>query len=193
MAPWVNEIDYDVVLLEMHNFMKTYPSSWWKDKTDTPLRTVKTVLHTLTKMKGDAIMEHVCKIPNPKESEVEMYILRVLKVNFTQFWYRSTLKQKKTRICLQTIKIDEVKQVPLKSDSRMSLTRSTHALLTDIFQKIGNKEETEEGLNLLYDFLQEHPEADIEPFLKRSSSFFQDYIKNNLQEIAATRKVAQST
>lgn len=90
----------------------------------------------------------------------------------------------------KTLKIDEVKQVPLKIDTRRSLSRSTHALLTDIFQKIGNKEETDEGLNLLYDFLQEHPEADIDPFLKRSSPFFQEYIQNNLKDIALSRKVA---
>lgn len=83
-----------------------------------------------------------------------------------------------------------MKQVPLKTDSRRSLSRSTHALLTDIFQKIGNKEETKEGLNLLYDFLQEHPEADIDPFLKRSSQFFQEYIQKNLKEIENNRKLA---
>lgn len=85
-----------------------------------------------------------------------------------------------------------MKQVPLKTDSRRSLSRSTHALLTDIFQKIGNKEETDEGLNLLYNFIQEHPEADIEPFIKRSSPFFQDYIQKNLKEIAHSRKLASS-
>lgn len=61
-------------------------------------------------------------------------------------------------------------------------------MLTEIFQKIGNKDETKEGLNLLYDFMQQHPEADIEPFLKKSSKFFQDYIRNGLQEIEKSRK-----
>lgn len=66
-------------------------------------------------------------------------------------------------------------------------------MLTDIFQKIGSKNETKEGLNLLYDFMQEQPEADIEPFLKKSSKFFQDYIKNGLLEIEESRKTAKST
>lgn len=83
MSPWVNDIDYDLVLLELHNFLKNYPNVWWKDKNDTPLRTVKTILHSLTKMKGDTIMQHMNKIPNPKESEIEVYILRVLKVLMT--------------------------------------------------------------------------------------------------------------
>lgn len=89
---------------------------------------------------------------------------------------------------MQSLKIEDIKQVPLKTEApRRSLSRVTHTQLTDIFQKIGHKEETKEGLNLLYDFLQQHPEADIEPFLKKSSPFFQDYIKKGLQEIENTR------
>lgn len=61
-------------------------------------------------------------------------------------------------------------------------------MLTEIFQKIGSKEDTKEGLNLLYDFMQQHPEADIEPFLSKSSKFFQEYIKNGLKEIETGRK-----
>lgn len=92
----------------------------------------------------------------------------------------------------QVMKLEEVKQVPLKTEARRSLSRSTHTMLTDIFQKIGSKEETKEGLNLLYDFLQQHPEADIDPFLRKSSAFFQEYIQKNLKEIENTRKSAPS-
>lgn len=79
-------------------------------------------------------------------------------------------------------------KVPLKTDARRSLSRSTHTQLTNIFQKIGKKDETDEGLNMLYDFLQQHPEADIDPFLQRSSQFFQDYIQKNLNKIELARK-----
>lgn len=61
-------------------------------------------------------------------------------------------------------------------------------MLTEIFQKIGSKENTKEGLNLLYDFMQQHPEADIEPFLSKSSDFFQQYIRTGLKEIETSRK-----
>lgn len=78
----------------------------------------------------------------------------------------------------------------LKPDptQKRSLSRATHNMLTDIFQKIGSKDETKEGLNLLYDFIQQHPEANIDPFLEKSSKFFQDYIKNGLKEIEDSRK-----
>lgn len=168
---WAEEIDYDSILLEVHLFLKEFPSSWWKTKSmDTPLRTVKTILHSMAKIKGGALMLHLGKIPNTNDSEMESYILKLLK----------------------SLKLEEVKQVPLKTDSSRQLSRSTHTQLTDIFQKIGTREETKEGLNMLYDFIQLHPEADIEPFLKKSSPFFQDYIQKNLKEIENSRKHASA-
>lgn len=83
MPNWANDIDYDSVLLEVHNFLKEFPTSWWKGKPlDTPLRTVKTILHAMTKAKGGSLMMHLNKIPNTNDSEMESYILRLLKVNF---------------------------------------------------------------------------------------------------------------
>lgn len=81
MPSWgEDEINYDLVLLEVHNFLKKYPSKWWQSKLDTPLRTVKTIIHSSVKIKGGKIMLHLGQIPNTSESEVETYILRLLKV-----------------------------------------------------------------------------------------------------------------
>ena len=43
-------------------------------------------------------------------------------------------------------------------------------------------------MSLLYDFKQQHPEADIDPFLRKSSQFFQDYIEKGLQSIDNDRR-----
>ncbi|XP_074041153.1 protein mini spindles-like isoform X1 [Leptinotarsa decemlineata] len=173
MPQWGDDIDYDSVLLEVHYFLKKFPSSWWKTKeSDTPLRTVKTIIHSSAKIKGGTIMLHLGKIPNTSESEVESYILRVLK----------------------SLKITDIQNTIVKPEpQRRSLSRENHKMLTEIFQKIGSKDETKTGLNLLYDFMQQHPEADIEPFLANSSKFFKDYIKNGLKEIEDSRKTAQAT
>ena len=45
-------------------------------------------------------------------------------------------------------------------------------------------------MSLLYDFKQQHPEADIDPFLRKSSQFFQDYIEKGLQSIDNDRRRA---
>ena len=60
-------------------------------------------------------------------------------------------------------------------------------MLAEIFKKIGSKENTREGLNDLYDFKLKYPDADLEPFLKKSSHFFQNYIERGLRSIGQER------
>lgn len=45
----------------------------------------------------------------------------------------------------------------------------------------------------LYNFRERYPDADLEPFLKKSSAFFQMYIQKGLQGIEAERKKAQQS
>uniref|UniRef100_A0A182QHS5 TOG domain-containing protein n=1 Tax=Anopheles farauti TaxID=69004 RepID=A0A182QHS5_9DIPT len=72
------ELDYEAVLLEVHDFMLTLPSHWWQGRpSDMPLRTVKTIVHNMAKIKGNAILPHLNTIPT--RSELHSYILRILK------------------------------------------------------------------------------------------------------------------
>lgn len=81
MPGWSNQIDYDSVLLEIHFFLKEFPTTWWKSReSDTPLRTIKTILHATVKQRGASICLHMSKIPNTKESELEAYINKLIKV-----------------------------------------------------------------------------------------------------------------
>ena len=45
-----------------------------------------------------------------------------------------------------------------------------------------------QGLAELYDFKQKYPDADVDPFLKRTSEFFQSYIERGLKNIEMERK-----
>ncbi|XP_048524005.1 protein mini spindles [Dendroctonus ponderosae] len=169
MPTWGDAVDYERVLLDVHNFLVKFPPSWWSSRPmDTPLKTIKTILHSIVKCKGASSMQLLRKIPNPAESDIESYMQRLLK----------------------SFKIAQAQDVPLQSQKN-SLSRANHNMLTDIFQKIGNKENTKDGLNLLYDFIQQHPEADIEPFLSKSSKFFQEYIQTGLKEIDSIRRIAK--
>lgn len=40
----------------------------------------------------------------------------------------------------------------------------------------------------MYEFKQKHPEADIEPFLRKSSQFFQNYIERGLKRVEMERQ-----
>lgn len=74
-----NELDYDSVLYEVHDFMATLPAAWWQQRhADTPYRTVKTIVHNMVQIKGTAILQHLNKIPT--HSELYAYLIKALKV-----------------------------------------------------------------------------------------------------------------
>lgn len=76
-----NELDYDTMLYEVHEFMAALPSAWWQQRhVDTPYRTIKTIIHNMAQIKGTAILQHLNKIPT--HSELYAYLIKVLKVSF---------------------------------------------------------------------------------------------------------------
>jgi len=169
----INDLNLDRILLDLHVFMKAFPSSMWKLRsTDTPLRTVKTLLHTLTKLKGPKILKHLGQIENPSESEVESFIHKVLKM---------APKNNQNNDMQQ----NQGAATPMRESK--SKRKTSHDTLTEVFKKIGSKTETNEGLNELYDFKLQHPGTDLEPFLKKSSKFFQEYIERGLKNIESER------
>lgn len=61
----VNSYSLDVILLDCHHFLKAFPSPSWKQrKSDVPLRTIKTMLHVLCRLRGSAILDLLENIPN---------------------------------------------------------------------------------------------------------------------------------
>lgn len=55
--------------------------------------------------------------------------------------------------------------------------------LAAIFKKIGDKRTTQNGIECLYQFQQDHPEVDVKPFLSNTSTAFQSYIERGLKLI----------
>ncbi|KZC12217.1 Cytoskeleton-associated protein 5 [Dufourea novaeangliae] len=170
---WAGDLNYDTILLEVHRFLKDYPTLWWKTrKSDTPLRTIKTILHSMTRMKGSTILSHLTRINNTNESELHLYLIRLI----------------------ATFKPDEINnpRTMVKSSNsgkaQEHLSKFTHQQLSEIFKKIGSKEHTQEGLMQLYDFKLQYPEADVQPFLVKSHQFFQDFIEQGLRDIDQARK-----
>ncbi|KAG7191094.1 hypothetical protein KM043_007130 [Ampulex compressa] len=171
---WAGDVDYDTILAEVHHFLKDYPTVWWKKrKSDTPLRTIKTVLHSMTRVKGSTILSHLTQISNTNESELHSYLIRLI----------------------ATFKPDEItanSRTVLKSNNsgraQKHLSKFTHQQLSEIFKKIGSKDHTQEGLVQLYEFKLQYPEADVQPFLVKSHQFFQDFIEQGLRDIDQARK-----
>ncbi|XP_078670185.1 cytoskeleton-associated protein 5-like isoform X2 [Branchiostoma floridae x Branchiostoma belcheri] len=184
------DINMDKVLLDLHNFMKAFPTATWKDRpSDMPLRTIKTVLHLLAMIKREKIFSHMTLIDNPQDSEVEGYLKRVLKSSKG----KSSAGQNKPKHNEQmngTAEKEEAENMPEQTSkpTPRKMNPRTNDMLAEIFKKIGNKENTKEGLADLYDFKKKHPEADITPFMQRTSQFFQNYIERGLKNIELERE-----
>ncbi|XP_067902567.1 cytoskeleton-associated protein 5 isoform X2 [Heterodontus francisci] len=169
----VNIINVDRILLDIHNFMRVFPRERLKQmKSDLPMRTQKTLLHTLCKLLGPKIMDHLTLIENKNESELEAHLRRVTKHSMALSGGKIDSETEKSG---STIEDKE-------SKAKISET------LAEIFKKIGSKENTREGLAELYEYRKKYSDADIEPFLRKSSQFFQNYIERGLRLVENERE-----
>lgn len=52
----ISDVKVDQILVDIHTFLLTHPHQMWKNRADdTPLRTIKTVLYTLGKLKKQEV------------------------------------------------------------------------------------------------------------------------------------------
>ncbi|XP_061466898.1 cytoskeleton-associated protein 5 isoform X2 [Rhineura floridana] len=169
----INTINLDRIMLDIHIFMKVFPKEKLKQcKSEFPIRTLKTLIHTLCKLKGPKILDHLTMIDNKNESELEAHLCKVMKHSLDQTGSKSDKGTEKG-----ASRIDE-----------KSLKAKVNDILAEIFKKIGSKENTKEGLAELYEYKKKYSDADIEPFLKNSSQFFQSYVERGLRLIEMERE-----
>ncbi|KAM3919905.1 cytoskeleton-associated protein 5 isoform 1-T1 [Leptodactylus fuscus] len=169
----INNINLDRILLDIHNFMRVLPKEKLKQhKGELPMRTLKTLLHTLCKLKGPKIMDHLSMIENKHESELEAHLLKVMKHSMDGTGSKSD---------------KETEKGASRTEEKVSKANVSD-FLAEIFKKIGSKENTKEGLAELYEYKKKYSDAEIEPFLKNTSQFFQSYVERGLRLIEMERE-----
>uniref|UniRef100_A0A4W5P5H6 Cytoskeleton associated protein 5 n=1 Tax=Hucho hucho TaxID=62062 RepID=A0A4W5P5H6_9TELE len=76
----ISSLTLDKILLDVHNFMKIFPKDRLRQlKTDMPHHTLKILLHTLCRLEGPTILDHLSLIEDKSESELEAHLKRVVK------------------------------------------------------------------------------------------------------------------
>merc|ERR1712088_761967 len=167
-------MDVSLLLADLHSFLVSYPGSYWKQQADdTPMRTVKTVIHTLVKQQGEAILGCLNRIQDPQASELVPYIRKLLNSGVGD---DAPTANNNNSSHNNAVASSEKKKMP-------RFTKSDHEALVEIFKKIGQKELTKVGLQELFSFKQKNPHVDLEPFLAQSSQYFRDYIERGLRKI----------
>uniref|UniRef100_A0A8C4UFL0 Cytoskeleton associated protein 5 n=1 Tax=Falco tinnunculus TaxID=100819 RepID=A0A8C4UFL0_FALTI len=139
------------------------------------------ILRYRIKIVHDFHVYHLTMIDNKNESELEAHLCRVMKHSMDQTGNKADKDTEKG-----ASRIEEKASKAKVND-----------ILAEIFKKIGSKENTKEGLAELYEYKKKYSDADIEPFLKNSSQFFQSYVERGLRLIETERegkgRIAAST
>uniref|UniRef100_A0A0R3TNI5 TOG domain-containing protein n=1 Tax=Rodentolepis nana TaxID=102285 RepID=A0A0R3TNI5_RODNA len=175
-----NNYSLDQVLLDCHNFLKAFPSPSWKTrKSDLPLRTIKTMLHSFCCARGPAVLKFVDMIPNKDESELETYMKRTLKTLASE-------NGGKLPPALQTT--PKQSSTPPKT---AVLSADTQSRLTSLITKITSSRD-ESYIEELFDLTSPYPDLDLQPYLANSTPFFQTYIRQALFNVGLKRARAKS-
>uniref|UniRef100_A0A8C8GHX2 TOG domain-containing protein n=1 Tax=Oncorhynchus tshawytscha TaxID=74940 RepID=A0A8C8GHX2_ONCTS len=120
-------------------------------------------------LRSDSTHSHFSSFLNRNESELEAHLRRVVKHSGNFSGMKSDRGTEKGQ------------------DDRMSKAKVSD-ILSEIFKKIGSKENTKEGLTELYEYKQKYSDADLEPFLRNTSQFFQSYVERGLRMIESERE-----
>lgn len=145
-----------------------------------PLRTVKTILQQVVGTYGDAVYDQLTLLDRAENSFVYQYLYRLLNNsraasasestprsvrasgNSTQLGSTSYKKEQDREGNHPQVGSPRGSAVPHSSSVAMSPTRSNdiqmNLALKDIFDMIGNAQESKRGIAELYEFKKQHPE-----------------------------------
>ncbi|KAJ7324637.1 hypothetical protein JRQ81_017657 [Phrynocephalus forsythii] len=164
----IDRVHVDQVLLDVHVFLKALPKEKLKRYQSVyPFRALKALVHTLCKLKGTEILDHLTLVKDRSESELEAYLREMVGCPAEE----------------AGLEAEEPSPCPAED--------KTDSTLAEIFQKIRSKEAARAGLEELYEYKERCPEADLEPFLKSCSLLFRSYVKHGLAVIASERENKQ--
>ncbi|KAK9862582.1 hypothetical protein WJX84_004375 [Apatococcus fuscideae] len=240
----IHGINLDELLLGIHSFFMGLGVDEIRRRgaeDDKPLRMVKTVLHELCKVQGNAILHHMHVIPSnsrpapiinayvdlnlqtlrqaglltgpkepPPQVRVPPRILQPMPSQGPSFSSHATTQPTLPRPPQLTIPepngagshlqqrgdsppdLGSVAQSPASATSSADREQGWEkASMLNILKRIGDKETSQQGIDELFRFKQQHPEADLDAYFSRMSSEFRIYLQRGLSK-AARRADAQA-
>ncbi|XP_029935626.1 cytoskeleton-associated protein 5-like [Myripristis murdjan] len=158
----IASVNLDRILLDIHNFMKVFPRErLHKLPNDMAHRTLKTLLHTLCRLTGPKILDHLTLVENRKESELEAHLKKVIKSSAAK------LSRDQENVVLNGKEREE---------------------LMEILKKVSAKECGKQDLIELWDYKQKHPDVDLNYFLRKLSPSARASVERGLITIRTERE-----
>ncbi|KAJ3195014.1 Microtubule-associated protein, microtubule dynamics during spindle orientation [Irineochytrium annulatum] len=213
-----NLLDPTKLLLTIHEFLEISPPSDWKrrlqEKTipqaDMPLRTIKTILHEIVSFYGDSYVNFLSLIPDPQRSHAVQYLKQLLEQEKKKNGVLSKAISSESRSEPASLgpsppnRFAAEPPSPPESQTPPDICRPTTGCLTDeeadheltvIFARIGQKDETKQGIADLYAFKKRHPECEsrVAAHLGVTGNYFQGYIKRGLAALEADERDSANT
>lgn len=187
----IDDLNIDKILLEVHQFMKSFPSDFWKSDTsrqDTPLRTIKTITYLLVQQKGDSIYDHLSLINDRNSSELLPYIQRALKqLSKGQPGDGGDgMPKTPTNGPSGSNTFGSMAKVTPNPYSKTQEQKRTSAskTLDDILAKLSNPEECPTGFLELFQFTVENANFDLKTHLAKSSTeYFESFVLDGLAKV----------
>lgn len=76
------QLKLDQLLYDVHQFLVAHPPPVWTTyASDTPFRTVKTILHRVVELRGMETLDHLTLIPDSMDSYTYHYLAKSLKIS----------------------------------------------------------------------------------------------------------------
>ena len=175
-------LDARRLLFDIDRFLQAIPPAEWRRRAsddiplgDMPLRTVKTILQQIVATFGESVYEELVLIDKPENSFVYQYLFRLL--NNSRSMSIPAASDKLSRQSSTISQDDGVIKSKLVDDAMHQITKNGNGELSarggmspgrsndiemnqalkEIFDKIGNTQESKNGIAELYEFQKLHP------------------------------------
>ncbi|XP_014256323.1 protein mini spindles isoform X2 [Cimex lectularius] len=183
---WDHELDYARVLIQFNNFLRDFPTAWWKTQdADVPLRTVKTLLHSMVRIRGLEVKETLKNIPSiSSESELVCYVKKLIRRLKIDESVEGTASPQRSYSITSSKENDSNTQNTHTTNvsTPHRIPKEIQEELSEIFKMLGDTELTQEGIKRLFIVQKTHPES-VQQCIAKTTPVFQQYIMRGLASL----------
>lgn len=198
----IDGLNLDIIMKGLHEYFQAHPRSDIQDgRSNTVMRTVRTALNEIVKLKREGVRVYMKLIP--PNSDIHYYVDNMLANLANKGTPASSPSPSSSMRGMSPTNSAAAERISAmrKSTSGSSMHSESGSVarggdlpddpeeqLDHIFEMLHKKETTQEALKLLYHFKQRNPDFDLSNHLSRTSSVFQAYIERGLNRVEEQEK-----